>query len=135
MTRLQRYEEFRNNQVQEEIDWKNLAAAGLATIGSIAGSPKKASGQTKEPTKVVQSVGVDKKDILGRTLTGPPSTKTENLEKGKKLICTKQVNPTNEELEALKKKGWTIVWTEGGESQPKWGVKPGERKPGVEFKT
>ena len=134
MKRLQRYEEFKNNQVQEEIDWKNLAAAGLATIGSITGSPKQASGQTKKPTEIVQSVGVDKKDLLGRPLTAPPSTKTENLGKGKSLLTTKQVNPSEKTLRELKAKGWQVVWTEGSDNQPKWGLQGGKRKPGVEFK-
>jgi len=133
MKRLQRYEEFHNNQVQEEIDWKNLAAAGLATIGSITGSPKQASGQTKKPTEIVQSIGVDKKDLLGRPLTAPPSTKTENLGKGKSLQTTKQVNPSDKKLKELKAKGWQIVWTES-DTTTKWGLQGGQKKPGVEFK-
>lgn len=133
MKRLQRYEEFHNNQVQEEIDWKNLAAAGLATIGSIVSSPKQASGQTKAkaPTEIVQSVS--KKDLLGRPLTAPPSTKTENLGEGRSLQTTKQVNPSEKKLKELKAKGWQIVWTES-DTTTKGGVKPGEKKPGVEFK-
>lgn len=133
MKRLQRYEEFHNNQVQEEIDWKNLAAAGLATIGSVVGSPKQASGQTKAkaPTEIVQSVS--KKDLLGRPLTAPPSTKAENLGEGKSLQTTKQVNPSEKKLKELKAKGWQIVWTES-DTTTKGGVKPGEKKPGVEFK-
>jgi len=133
MKRLQRYKEFNNNQVQEEIDWKNLAAAGLATIGSIAGSPQKASGQTKTPTEIVKSVDVSKKDLLGRPLTAPPSTKTENLGKGKSLQTTKQVNPSEKKLKELKAKGWQIVWTES-DTTTKWGLQGGNRKPGVEFK-
>jgi len=133
MKRLQRYEEFHNNQVQEEIDWKNLAAAGLATIGSITGSPKQASGQTKKPTEIVQSIGVDKKDLLGRPLTAPPSTKAENLGKGKSLQTTKQVNPSEKRLKELKAKGWQIVWTES-DSSTTWGLQGGQKKPGVEFK-
>jgi outer membrane protein OmpA-like peptidoglycan-associated protein len=133
MKRLQRYEEFHNNQVQEEIDWKNLAAAGLATIGSMVGSPKQASGQTKKPTEIVQSIGVDKKDLLGRPLTAPPSTKAENLGKGKSLQTTKQVNPSEKRLKELKAKGWQIVWTES-DSSATWGLQGGQKKPGVEFK-
>jgi len=133
MKRLQRYEEFKNNQVQEEIDWKNLAAAGLATIGSIVGSPQKASGQTKKPTEIVQSIGVDKKDLLGRPLTKAPSTKAENLGKGKSLQTTKQVNPSEKKLKELKAKGWQIVWTES-DSSTTWGLQGGQKKPGVEFK-
>jgi len=134
MKRLQRYEEFHNNQVQEEIDWKNLAAAGLATLGTITGSPQQATGQTKNPTEIVKSIGIDKKDLLGRPLTAPPSTKTENLGKGKSLLTTKQVNPSEKSLKELKSKGWQVVWTEGGDNQPKWGLQGGKRKPGVEFK-
>jgi outer membrane protein OmpA-like peptidoglycan-associated protein len=140
MKRLQRYEEFKNNQVQEEIDWKNLAAAGLATIGSITGSPKQASGQTKKPTEIVQSVGVDKKDLLGRPLTAPPivdkttGRSTENLGKGKSLLTLKEVNPSEKRLKELKAKGWEVIMTEGGENKPKWGIKTGQKKPGVEFK-
>ena len=134
MKRLQRYEEFKNNQVQEEIDWKNLAAAGLATMGSIVGSPKQATGQTKKPTEIIQSIGIDKKDLLGRPLTAPPSTKTEKLEKGKSLLTTKQVNPSEKTLRELKAKGWQVVWTEGSDNQPKWGLQGGKRKPGIEFK-
>jgi outer membrane protein OmpA-like peptidoglycan-associated protein len=133
MKRLQRYEEFHNNQVQEGI--KDYLLGGLATIGSMTTTPQTSMGQTKTPTEVVTSQQPTGKDILGRPLTGPPSTKTENLSKGKKLICTKQVNPSDEQIEAMKKRGWTVVWTEGGENQPKWGLKSGERKPGVEFKT
>ena len=140
MKRLQRYEEFQNNQVQEEIDWKNLAAAGLATIGSITGSPKQASGQTKKPTEIVQSIGIDKKDLLGRPLTAPPivdkttGRSTENLGKGKSLLTLKEVNPSEKRLKELKAKGWEVIMTEGGENKPKWGIKTGQKKPGVEFK-
>ena len=138
MKRLQRYEEFHNNQVQEEIDWKNLAAAGLATISSIVGSPKQASGQTKAkaPTEIVQSVS--KKDLLGRPLTAPPivdksGRSTENLGEGRSLLTLKEVNPSEKRLKELKAKGWQIVWTES-DTTTKGGVKPGEKKPGVEFK-
>jgi hypothetical protein len=140
MKRLQRYEEFHNNQVQEEIDWKNLAAAGLATIGSIAGSPKQASGQIKKPTEIVQSVDGPKKDLLGRPLTAPPivdkttGRSTENLGKGKSLLTLKEVNPSEKRLKELKAKGWEVIMTEGGENKPKWGIKTGQKKPGVEFK-
>ena len=140
MKRLQRYEEFKNNQVQEEIDWKNLAAAGLATIGSIAGSPKQASGQIKKPTEIVQSVDGPKKDLLGRRLTAPPivdkttGRSTENLGKGKSLLTLKEVNPSEKRLKELKAKGWEVIMTEGGENKPKWGIKTGQKKPGVEFK-
>lgn len=138
MKRLQRYEEFHNNQVQEEIDWKNLAAAGLATIGSIVGSPQKASGQTKKPTEIVQSIGVDKKDLLGRTLNAPPKVNkdnryTEDLGKGKSLLTLKEINPSEKRLKELNAKGWQIVWTES-DTTTKWGLQSGQRKPGVEFK-
>ena len=139
MKRLQRYEEFHNNQVQEEIDWKNLAAAGLATISSIVGSPKQASGQTKAkaPTEIVQSVS--KKDLLGRPLTAPPivdkttGRSTENLGEGRSLLTLKEVNPSEKRLKELKAKGWQIVWTES-DTTTKWGLKGGQKKPGVEFK-
>jgi hypothetical protein len=131
MKRLQRYEEFNNNQVQEGI--KDYLLGGLATLGSIAATPQ-VSGQTKKPIEIVKSIDDSKKDLMGRTLTGPPSTKTEDLGKRKHLITTKQVNPSEKTLKDLKAKGWQVVWTEGGENQPKWGVKKGERKPGVEFK-
>lgn len=138
MRRLQRYEEFTNNQVQEEIDWKNLAAAGLATIGSIVGSPK-ASGQTNEPTKVVQSVGVEKKDLLGRVLTSPPSTKAELIEsnrRGKKyLLCHKFVNPTPQKDAELRAKGFVPVWTDTITSTPKWGIQTPQRKSPTVMKT
>ena len=140
MKRLQRYEEFHNNQVQEEIDWKNLAAAGLATIGSIVGSPKQASGQSKAkaPTEIVQSIGIDKKDLLGRPLTAPPivdksGRSTENLGEGRSLLTLKEVNPSEKRLKELKAKGWQIVWTES-DTTTKWGLKGGQKKPGVEFK-
>ena len=132
MKRLQRYEEFQNNQVQEGI--KDYLLGGLATLGSLATTPQQASGQTFNPKEISVSKDETKKDLLGRTLTGPPSTKTEKLEKRKGLITTKQVNPSEKKLQELKRQGWQIVWTEGGENQPKWGVKKGERKPGVEFK-
>jgi len=135
MKRLQRYKEFNNNQVQEEIDWKNLAAAGLATIGSIAGSPQKASGQTKTPTEIVKSVDVSKKDLLGRPLDKAPSTKTENLGDYKYLLTNKQVNPSTKKDAELRSKGWKAVWTDTVKSTPTWGVKSSERKAPVVMKS
>jgi hypothetical protein len=132
MKRLQRYEEFQNNQVQEGI--KDYLLGGLATLGTMVGTPQTAAGQTKKPTEITQNISTEKKDVLGRPLTAPPSTKPENLGKGKSLLTTKQVNPSEKSMKELKSKGWQVVWTEGDTSAPKWGVKPGERKPGVEFK-
>ena len=137
MKRLQRYEEFQNNQVQEGI--KDYLFGGLATLGAMTGSPQQATGQTKSPTEIVQSIGIDKKDLLGRPLTAPPivdkttGRSTENLGEGRSLLTLKEVNPSEKRLKELKAKGWQIVWTES-DTTTKWGLKGGQKKPGVEFK-
>jgi outer membrane protein OmpA-like peptidoglycan-associated protein len=127
MKRLKNYSDFNNQDINE--GWKEVLLSGM-----LAASPfQSTTAQTQTPKEI--SISSEKKDLLGRPLTAPPSTKTEELKKGKKLITTKQVNPSEKSLQELKSKGWTVVYTEGGQNQPKWGVKAGERKPGVEFKT
>jgi outer membrane protein OmpA-like peptidoglycan-associated protein len=132
MKRLQRYEEFQNNQVQEGI--KDYLLGGLATLGSMVSTPQQASGQTQKPTEIVASQDV-KKDILGRTLISAPSTKTENLGDYKYLVTTKQVNPSPKRDAELKAKGYKPVWIETSKSTPKWGVKSQERKAPVVMKS
>jgi outer membrane protein OmpA-like peptidoglycan-associated protein len=135
MKRLQRYEEFRNNQVQEEIDWKNLTAAGLATIGSIVGSPQKVSGQTKTPTEIITTVGKISKDVLGRTLTKAPSTKTETIKPSVYLVTKEIVNPSIKKDAELKAKGYIIVWTDTVKSKTEVDTLEGKTKPPVVMKS
>ena len=136
MKRLQRYEEFHNNQVQEGI--ANYLLGGLATIGTMTGSPQQATGQIKSPTEIVQSIDGTKKDLCGRTLNAPPKVNkdnryTEDLGKGRSLLTLKEINPSEKRLKELNAKGWQIVWTES-DTTTKWGLQSGQRKPGVEFK-
>lgn len=132
MKRLQRYEEFRNNQVQEGI--KDYLLGGLATLGSMTSSPQQAMGQSKTPTEIVTSAPV-KKDILGRPLTQAPSTKTETIKPQVYLITKELVNPDAKKDAEMKAKGYQVVWTETVKSTPKWGVEKGERKAPVVMKS
>jgi outer membrane protein OmpA-like peptidoglycan-associated protein len=132
MRRLQRYEEFHNNQVQEGI--KDYLLGGLATLGTMTGSPQQAMGQQKKPTEIVQQT-ISKKDILGRPLTAPPSEKTETIKPNVYLVTKKLVNPSPQKDAEMKAKGYKVVWTDTSKSTPKWGVEKGERKKPVVMKT
>jgi len=131
MKNLKTFSQFDDENVQEGI--KDYLLGGLATLGSLASTPQ-VSGQTQKPKEIVATQDV-KKDILGRTLTSAPSTKTENLGDYKYLVTTKQINPSPQKDAELKSKGYKTVWTDTTKSTPKWGVTSKERKAPTVMKT
>lgn len=132
MRNIKSYNQFREENVQEGI--KDYLLGGLATIGSMGTPTQTAMGQSKTPTEIVTPTPV-KKDVLGRTLTGTPSTKTESLGKNRYLQTAKLVNPTAKKDAEMKGKGYVIIWTDTVKSTPKWGVEMGERKAPVVMKS
>lgn len=131
MNRLKTFEQFETDNIQEGI--KDYLLGGLATLGSLASTPQ-VSGQTTKPAEIRQ-VQTNKKDLLGRPLTSPPSLKAEKIDKYSHLQTTMAENPSPEEDARLKSKGWTPVWTDSIDVKTEWGVKKGVRKPSIEMKS
>lgn len=132
MRNIKSYIQFQEENVQEGI--KDYLLGGLATIGSMGAPTQPAFGQSKTPTEIVAPTPV-KKDLLGRTLTQAPDTKTETLKPNVYLQTAKLVNPSAKKDAEMKAKGYTVIWTDTVKSTPKWGIEKGERKAPVVMKS